>query len=36
MANVDTSQLAAMCARMPPERRAQCEQQVKNMAGMCK
>ena len=36
MANVDMSQMASMCTRMPPERRAQCELQVKNMAGMCK
>jgi hypothetical protein len=35
MGNVDLSKMAAMCANAPEQYRAQCEQQMKQMSGMC-
>ncbi|MGD9843224.1 MAG: hypothetical protein AB7F79_00610 [Steroidobacteraceae bacterium] len=35
MGNVDLSKMAAMCANAPDQYRAQCEQQMKQMTGMC-
>lgn len=35
MGQVDMSKMAGMCANLPAERRAQCEQQMKNMMGSC-
>lgn len=35
MGNVDMSKMAAMCANSPEQYRAQCEQQMKQVATMC-
>ncbi len=35
MSNMDMSKMAGACAKLPPETKAQCEQQIKAMAGMC-
>jgi hypothetical protein len=36
MGNIDLSKMAGMCANMPVEQRAACEQRMKNFATMCK
>lgn len=35
MNGMDMSKMAGMCAKLPAEAKAQCEQQMKQMAGMC-
>ena len=35
MGNMDMTKMAGMCAKLPPDAKAQCEQRVQSMAGMC-